>query len=423
VEGGSNKAPSASDFQLPPFTYLALSWIAALNCRAPLFAVGPVLPLIVADLGLSFTLAGLLPSLPLLFMGLLGLPGGLLVDRFGATRLMALGLAAIGLAGLARAAAPSALLLALTTALLGGAIGILQPALPRVARDTLPGRVGLATAIYSNGFVVGGFVGTALDGPLLALGTPLAAATTWRGVFAVWGLIALLAALGWALPALGHPRDPWASLGTPLAEQRRPRSGTSPATGLLLRGGLASAFEPLAATPGLIALTVAFSTQSAVYYALSSWLPTYLVARGWRLADTIGPAALMALIAIPGGLLATPTVDVVGRRPVLTLAGASVVGAVVGLLVLPLAPWAWLWAAVGGLGTTVAFQVCLAAAAQLAPRHRIGATAGVMLTLGYIGAVIGPLAVGALRDLTGGYEVGLVVLAALSVVLTVAGSR
>jgi MFS transporter, CP family, cyanate transporter len=363
----------------------------------------------VADLGLSFTLAGLLPSLPLLFMGLLGLPGGLLVDRFGATRLMAPGLAAIGLAGLARAAAPSALILALMTALLGGAIGILQPALPRVARDTLPGRVGLATAIYSNGFVVGGFVGTALDGPLLAL----AAAATWRGVFAVWGLIALLAALGWMPSALGHPP----------AEQRRPRRGRSPAAGALLHGGLAGAFEPLATTPGLIALTVAFASQSAVYYALSSWLPTYLVARGWQLADTIGPAALMALIAIPGGLLATPTVDLVGRRPVLTLAGVLLVAAMIGLLVLPGAPWAWLWAAVGGLGTTIAFQVCLAVAAALAPRHRIGATAGVMLTLGYIGAVVGPLAVGALRDLTGGYEVGLVVLAALSVVLTLAGAR
>jgi MFS family permease len=86
-------------------------------------------------------------------------------------------------------------------------------------------------------------------------------------------------------------------------------------------------------------------------------------------------------------------VDVVGRRPVPGLSGLVVVGGVVGLLVLSSAPWPWLWAVAGGLGTTVAFQVCLAESAQLAPRHRIGATAGVMPTLGHIGAVIGPLAV------------------------------
>jgi len=48
-------------------------------------------------------------------------------------------------------------------------------------------RVGLATAVYSNGFIMGAFLGTALTpAALLLLG-----ALTWRGLFAAWGLVAL----------------------------------------------------------------------------------------------------------------------------------------------------------------------------------------------------------------------------------------
>ena len=60
---------------------LACAWMAALNARAPLLAMGPLLPLVIHDLALSFTIAGLLSGLPLLLMGAMGLPGGWLTDR------------------------------------------------------------------------------------------------------------------------------------------------------------------------------------------------------------------------------------------------------------------------------------------------------------------------------------------------------
>ncbi len=377
---------------------LLLSWLAAVNGRAPLFALGPVLPLVVADLGLSFTLAGVLPSLPLLFMGLCALPGGLVVDRFGARRLVAVGLLVVGLAGAGRALAPSAALLALTTALLGGAIGILQPALPRVARDAWPGRVGLATAVYSNGFILGGFLGIALTPPLLVL----VGALSWRGLFVVWGLAALVGAAGWAVAARG---------------EQRARAALPTSAAATLGSPWRSVVDAMR-IPGLLPLTIAFGSQSAIFYAFGSWLPAYLMSHGWSLAATAGPAATVALVAIPVGLLTTPLVDVVGRRPVLALAGLATLPAPIGLLFWP--DGAWLWAALAGGGTTAAFSVCLTGPAELAAPDRVGATAGAMLTLGYVASVTGPLTIGALRDLTGGYELGLWVLALLAVVLTAA---
>src|SRR5947209_15644556 len=78
---------------------LAFAWLAALNARAPLLATGPLLPLMVADLHMSFTVAGLLSGLPLLLMGATGLPGGWLTDRFGARRVMIVCLTGITLGG------------------------------------------------------------------------------------------------------------------------------------------------------------------------------------------------------------------------------------------------------------------------------------------------------------------------------------
>ena len=71
---------------------LACAWLAAVNARAPLLTLGPLLPLVIHDLHLSFTVAGVLSGLPLFLMGATGLPGGWLTDRFGARHLMIWGL-------------------------------------------------------------------------------------------------------------------------------------------------------------------------------------------------------------------------------------------------------------------------------------------------------------------------------------------
>jgi CP family cyanate transporter-like MFS transporter len=138
---------------------LACAWLAAVNARAPLLAIGPLLPLVIADLHLSFTVAGLLSALPLLLMGAFGLPGGWLTDRVGARQLMVGSLLGVTLAGLVRGLAPNEVVLLVGTLLLGTSVGLLQPALPRVARDTLPLHTRLASAIYFNGLVLGGAAG------------------------------------------------------------------------------------------------------------------------------------------------------------------------------------------------------------------------------------------------------------------------
>ncbi len=366
---------------------LACAWLAAVNARAPLLALGPLLPLVIPDLHLSFTVAGLLSGLPLLLMGATGLPGGWLTDRFGSRQLMIWGLGAITLAGVIRALALDGTVLLAGTVLLGLAIGTLQPALPRVARDTLPHHTSLASAIYFNGLVVGGASGVALTPLLVNL------AGGWRGVLIVWALVGAVAASGWVAlqpaPAIGLRR------------------------GRLRLTDITRALK----LPGLAALTLAMGTQSSIFFTFSTWTPTYLVGRGWDLSSAALPVAALPLTSIAASAIAAPAEARFGRRAVIAASGVIVAFGLVVFLLWP-DQTVVLCAITAGLGTTCAFSVCMAAPAALAPPQRVGITAGVLLALGYAESSIGPVAIGGLRDASGSYEVGWLLALGLALVLT-----
>jgi CP family cyanate transporter-like MFS transporter len=270
--------------------------------------------------------------------------------------------------------------------LLGVGIGALQPALPRVARDTLPHRTPFATAIYFNGLVVGGAAGLALT-PLLAdvIGG-------WRGVLLGWAAVGAVATVGWIV--LRPPRQ---------VELQRGRLRLQD-----IRDALA--------LPGMAALSLAMGTQSAIFYTFSSWAPTYLVARGWSLAGATLPVASLPLTSIVFGALAAPVEARFGRRIVIATAGLIVAAGLVLFLIWP--DQTVLPCAIAiGAGTTLAFAVCMAAPAALAPAHRVGITAGVLLAIGYAESAIGPAAIGSLRDVFGSYEAGWLLVLGLALVL------
>ena len=376
---------------------LGLAWLAALNGRGPTLSLGPLLPLVQHDLGMASSVAGFATSLPVILMGLMALPGGLLVDRAGPGTALAVALFAIGLGGWARAfvSGPAGFLGA--TLVLGSGVAAMQAALPAVARAALPERPGLATAVYFNGLTLGVFAGTALVPVLLAW----SGQAGWRGVFGFWG------AYGLACGAL------WAAASREVAHAQAGSRST---------GGVLADIRAAWQLPGFPATVVAFGAQSAVFYAFVGWLPSELVRQGWAVPQTSGPAAMVAAGALAAGFGTPALTDLVGRRAVLLGAGLVTTLAVAGVLVAP-SQAAWLWAFLAGFGTTVAFGAALAVPAEVSPPERVGSTAGTLLTLGYVLSSLGPLPVGILLDLTGSTRPGWVYILAVALVLTAAATR
>ena len=79
----------------------------------------------------------------------------------------------------------------LTTIITAAGVAIMQPSMPPLVRNWLPHRVPFATAVYTNGLLVGETLGVALTLPLVL---PLADGS-WRLSFVYWGVPAVLTAL------------------------------------------------------------------------------------------------------------------------------------------------------------------------------------------------------------------------------------
>ena len=60
---------------------LCLVCLVAVNMSGGLFAIGPMLPDLTADLRLSRSMAGLLAAIPPMMMVLFAIPGGRMADR------------------------------------------------------------------------------------------------------------------------------------------------------------------------------------------------------------------------------------------------------------------------------------------------------------------------------------------------------
>src|SRR5215470_11709529 len=174
---------------------VSLLWLAGVGLRLTILAVPPVISLIQADLQLSGTEIGVLTGLPIVLFGVAALPGSLLIARFGAVAILVAGLTIAGIASALRGAVPHTFTLYAATIVMGAGIAIMQPALAPLVRQWLPKKVSFATALYTNGLLVGETLAVMLTIPLVL---PLAG-NSWQWALAIWGVplivIALLTAL------------------------------------------------------------------------------------------------------------------------------------------------------------------------------------------------------------------------------------
>ena len=364
---------------------LAMTWIVAFNLRAGLMGLGPILPGLTRDLGLEFVEASVLVAIPTAMMGLGALPGGWLADRWGAIRLIAVGLTLTALGGALRAGASSFAPLVLMTIIFGAGIGLTQPSLPRLTRLWFPARIGLATGIYASGLVTGATVAAAITAPLLL---PLSPNQSWRLPLVIWGLCAFGAAISWSVVMRPWRPDPGGAAG---AASNSPAASGGP-------------WSPWRDRPHWV-IALICGGQGLVYYLLNAWLPTIYSEHGVGLTEAgllVGAfnlAALPSIIAFPAiaGALGSRQVALVAS--VLTLIGG------LGLVIAPVAPgWAWLWGPLASAGVSGLFGLSLMLPAELAPSGHTGSAAGMVLAIGFAISALGPVLAGALRDLTGSFQ-------------------
>jgi CP family cyanate transporter-like MFS transporter len=385
-------APSRTAATAPPASSRGLLLVVGaivltgLNLRTAVNSVGPVLAEIEQGLGVSSALAGVITTLPVLCFAALGFAGPPLAARFRDGHVLAAAMVAMALGLVGRAAAGSFTVFVLGTvaAMAGGALG--NVLLPGLVKRYFPHRTGALVSAYSTAMAIGG---------ALAAGSTAAIAEQvgdggWRWALGIWAAFALVAALPWLfVPA-------------------RPGSSRPAHTAVRMRSLVHSR---LAWT-----MAVMFGLQAMQAYVIVGWVAQYLRDQGMT-ASTAGLlVGLNAVIVIPVNAVVPPlTVRQHLQRPLLVGFLCCYVVGWTGLALVPLTA-TWLWVSLLALGMGTFAMVLTLMGLRARTPESTAALSTVTQGAGYLLAGVGPLLVGVLRGLTGGYT-GMFVLVYIGVAL------
>jgi len=354
--------------------------LVGFNLRSVILGVPPVLPLIQHDLGLSYTATGFLTALPVLALAVGAWPSGLLAERIGARLIVSIGLALLGAGALLRAFRLTTFSLFFFTLLLSAGIALTQTAVPVLIRRWFPKQIGLVSALFGDGLIIGEAVAA---GVTVLIMVRFLGGDAWAGTFVFWGtpVVVLLACWLWLAPA------------APVKATRHISSTQSAAVSSL---SIASPIQRKRVNA--LHLGILVGGGSLVYFGMNAWIPPYNQAIG---AEDATPLALGVLNAIqlPVGLLVTVFAQrLVGRRWPFVAAGALCLVAILGLVSAPI-EWQPFWAACLGGGSSFVFALGIGLPALLFDCSSVARLTGVTLTLSYGVAFLGPLLGGAFWDM------------------------
>jgi CP family cyanate transporter-like MFS transporter len=368
---------------------LVALFLAALTLRPQLVGVGPLLPAIQDDLGVSHAVAGLLGTIPVLCMGVFAPPAPYLVARAGSRLAVAAAVLAVGTFGVMRAVCPGAAGVVLLTIPVGIGMGLAGAMLPVAVKERFADRPGFATGVYTAGMTVGSAVAAAFAVPLAHLGNG------WRTPLLVFAAVSVGLGVLWVVLTR--------------AEQPHVRVDVRPLR-LPFRNPLAWR------------LVAAFFLMSSVFYGLNSWLPDTYVERGWSDGSAGALLAILNTLTIPVGFAVAWIADHRGQRRAWLAGAASLqLAGLIGVVTIPSA--GWLWAAVLGIAIGPLFPLTMTLPLDAAEHPaQVAALAGMMLGIGYTLSASSPLVLGVIRDATGGFDAVLWTLAGAAAVLVLVDS-
>ncbi|MEU8286402.1 MFS transporter [Micromonospora sp. NPDC048905] len=369
--------------------------LVALNLRAVVTSLGALLDEVRDGLGLSGTMAGLVTTLPTIAFAGLGALTPWLVRRVAPARVLVVAMFALAAGQVLRATTDSAWIFVLTSALALAGIAVANILLPMLVKQHFPHRTGLVTGAYTMALTLGTTVAAASAVPIAhAFGS-------WRAGLGVWAAMAAVAVLPWVPLAL------------------RTRAGARRST------PAAAVAAPVRVRPARTrlgwAMAVYFGAQSLSGYAIMGWLAQLFRDAGYQPESAGLLLAGVTALGVPIALLMPTLAGRLGSlRPlVLGLTTASAL-AYLGLAFAPRGA-ALLWVALLAIGQGAFPMILTAIGLRARTAEGTVALSAFAQSTGYVIAALGPLMVGILYEVTGGWTAPLGFLLGALAVQTAAG--
>lgn len=364
--------------------------LVAINLRAGITSVGPLIGIIRDDTGISNGLAGMLTTLPLIAFAILSpfAPG--FARRFGieTTLLFSMMVLTVGI-WVRSISSPWTLMLG--TALLGMAIAVGNVLLPSLVKRDFPKNIGLMTGTYSMSMNLVAATASGISIPLAAqpkLG--------WQGSLVVWSALSVLASIIWII--------------------RRRGAATVSKVSSTSKGG--SVMKSKLAWH----ITLFMGLQSFTFYVNIAWLPEILHSQGMDYAAAGWMLSILQFVSLPFSFI-IPVLA--GRRPnqrlLVLISAVCMFAGYVGLLS-GIHSMNLLWVILIGISGGTNFSLALMFfTLRTRNAHEAAALSGMAQSLGYMLAAIGPMLIGFMHDFTQGWNVPLMILAGVVIILFVFG--
>jgi len=335
-------------------------------------SVGLIIPEIVKTFRLTLTAAGTFQYATMAGIAVAGLCLGTLADRLGRRRTIVIGLTAFAAASFLFVIGKTFLFFVVLMALSGLAIGVFK-----TGALALVGDISSSTTEHTSimntvegFFSVGSIVGPGVLAYLLTRGV------SWQWLYAIAGTMCVLlivTALSVTYPASKSPVTP------------RPRNGTVDAV----------------KSPYVLAFSVGVFLYVGVEAAIYVWMPTLL-------ANYRGRATWLAAYGISVFFALRAAGRFVGAWMLVRwkwqAAVAALSGGILACFALSIAgglEWAVYLLPASGLFMAVIYPTLNSKGISCVPKDEHGAAAGVILFFTCVSAVVAPLAMGALSDVTG----------------------
>ncbi|MDT0455579.1 MFS transporter [Streptomyces sp. DSM 41527] len=371
--------------------------LAAVNMRAALAGVSPLLGEIGRHFRLTATASSLVTTIPLIFMGLGSIVAPKLARRWGTEAALCGALVAL-CGGIVLRIAPPVVALFAGCAVVGTSIALLNVLMPGLIKRDFPERAAGMTALYSTAMILGATVSAASAVPLeSALGT-------WQGALVSWSLPAAVAAAVWV------PQTLMARRGT--------RHGAAAATPLHVgENGPKLSRSSLAWQ-----VTLFMGSQSLIAYVSIAWMPTIFTDHGMGKGEAGLVFAFSTLLQMVGSFIVPMLAGRMRRQRLLAVAVSALMACGIGGLLLAPVTGAWLWAAFLGVGQGGALGLALTMMVlRSGDAHTAARLSGMAQTGGYLLAAAGPLVLGAVHQATHGWTVPLVLLIGVCAGLALVG--
>jgi CP family cyanate transporter-like MFS transporter len=246
--------------------------LVSFNLRPSITAVGPLIPMIREDLGLSNGWAGFLTTLPLLTFATFSLFSAFIGKKMGNSQAILIAMVLILIGTVFRVLGGSDMLF-IGTGLTGIGIVICNVLLIPLIKNRMPSKIGIVTASYTTGMTLFAAIASGISAPLaidLGLG--------WKGSLLSWAVLLILGIIIW-IPQLRFKAAPRIISG----EEVRVNVWKSNL------GWQVSLF---------------MGVQSLLYFTLISWLPDMMISRGLSAVEAGLLVSIMQIIGLLGAFFA-----------------------------------------------------------------------------------------------------------------------